>query len=229
MDLAGVTLVTFDCFGTLIDWEMGILRAVRPLLPRTFPDEQVLALYAKIEREVEGEAYRSYREVLAEVMRRIGRDLGRAVGPGDAKQLAGSLATWAPFGEVPAMLAAIKARAKVGVISNVDHDLFEPIAAKLGVELDLLVTAEDVRAYKPSEAPFRRAMELAGKMGIKPGAMLHAAESRFHDIEPASRLGLKTAWVNRGRGRPGATPVVAAKADLEVRNLRELAAALGAA
>lgn len=229
IDFSRAKLLTFDCYGTLIDWETGILRFFRALLPRTVTEAQILGLYAKHEAEIEAEAYRPYREVLGEVVRRLGREIGRAMGPGDSKQFARDAGSWLPFAETPGVLRDLKARFKLGVISNIDREIFAATREKLGVELDLLVTAEDVRAYKPSEAPFRRALELARKLGVEAGEIVHIAESRYHDVAPARALGLKTVWVNRRPGKVSATPAVDASPDLEVRSLRELGRATGPA
>ncbi len=201
--------LTFDCYGTLIDWESGI-RAVLG------SGEAVLERYAALETAAEAGPYKSYREVLA--------GIGRAFGA-PPSALADSLEDWEPFPDTVAALKALKKRFRLGVISNVDDDLFAATARKLEVSFDVVVTAQRVRAYKPSRKPFETALSA---LGLAPERVLHCAQSLFHDVAPASALGFKTAWVNRRKGKAGwgATPASSAKADLEFSSLESLAADL---
>ncbi|MCL4222298.1 MAG: haloacid dehalogenase type II [Phycisphaerales bacterium] len=209
---------TFDCFGTLIDWSSGILSALGPLAARHAPgmgERELLERYGQLEREVEAGAYQSYRAVLAEVTRRMFGDAA------DTTVLADSLATWEPFADTVESLRRLRGRARLGVLSNIDDDLFEPILDKLGRPFEVVVTAKQLQSYKPGEALFREGLR---RLGLEPHEVLHVAESRFHDIEPARRLGFRTAWVDRGRSASGHG---AAAADLTVRSLAELVAQLG--
>lgn len=220
-DFEGVEAITFDCFGTLIDWPTGILAALRPLADRhglALGDGELLARYAELEREAEAGPYVSYREVLRRVVRGL---FGPSAGEGDADALGRALGSWRPFPDTVAALRRLADRYRLGVLSNVDDDLFEPILETLGKPFEVVVTAQQVRGYKPGEGHFREAL---ARLGLGPGAVLHAAESRFHDVEPAGRLGFRTAWVNRGRSASGASD---ARPDIEVASVGALADLLG--
>lgn len=223
MDLTGVRWLTFDCYGTLIDWERGILAAARPLLPGA-ADGDILARYAALEAELERGAYTPYREVLRQVMAGLGRAFGVSISAQQAESLPESLKDWPAFDETPAALAALQRRFKLAVISNVDDDLFAGTAPKLGVRLDGLITAQQCRSYKPSLNNFRVAME---RLKAGPDQVLHIAESRYHDIAPARNLGIRSVWVNRAKGRPSASGGAEATPDLEVATLAELVRRLG--
>jgi len=220
-DLSGVEAITFDCFGTLIDWAGGILAALRPLADThgvTLGDDALLARYAELEREVEAGAYVRYREVLRRVVRGL---FGDGASDGDADTLGRALGTWQAFPDTVAGLRRLADRYRLGVLSNVDDDLFEPILGTLERPFEVVVTAEQVRSYKPGEGHFREAL---ARLGLEPGEVLHAAESRFHDVDPAGRLGFRTAWVNRGRSASGVSD---ARPDVEVPSVGALADLLG--
>lgn len=214
----GVQACTFDCFGTLIDWSSGIVAALEPLAARHAPgmsERDLLERYGREERAVESGAYQSYRGVLGEVTRRM-----FGVGA-DATALARSLATWEPFPDTVESLGRLRSRFRLGVLSNIDDDLFEVILNKLGRPFEVVVTAWQVRSYKPGEAHFREGLR---RLGLEAHEVLHVAESRFHDIEPARRMGFRTAWVDRGRSASGQGE---AAADVTVRSLAELVERLG--
>jgi 2-haloacid dehalogenase len=223
VDLSGVRWLTFDCYGTLIDWERGILAVVRPLLPGA-ADADILARYAALEAEQERGKYRPYREVLQRVMVGLGHASGVSISPHQAEALPKSVKDWPAFDETPAALAVFQRRFKLAVISNVDDDLFAGTAPKLGVRLDGLITAQQCHSYKPSLNNFRVAME---RLGAGPDQVLHIAESRYHDIAPARTLGIRSVWVNRARGRPSASGEAEAAPDMEVATLTELVERLG--
>ena len=197
-------IVTFDCYGTLIDWESGIAGAFtraaaadRVELKR----EDILREYARIEPEVEHEHYRPYREVLTEAAQRVAQSLGWTT---DGAFLAESLPSWTPFADTNPALERLRAGGyKVGVLSNIDDDLFAKTRRHFTVDLDLLVTAQQVRSYKPGHAHFNEARRRMGD-----ARWLHAAQSNFHDVVPANALGIPSAWVNRHgeSARPGGTP-----------------------
>lgn len=229
MDLSGVQWLTFDCYGTLIDWEAGILRAVRKQLSaRGIPalDDDILTRFAALEAEQERGPYKLYREVLRSVMADLGRAFGVRFYPEEVSSLPNSLGEWPAFPETPKALAVFKNRFKLAVISNVDNDLFALSAPKLGIPLDALITAQQCRSYKPSLNNFRTAL---GRLGIGPDQVLHIAESRYHDIAPAKSLGIRSVWVNRRPGKPSASGAADATPDLEVRSLTDLAAKIGSA
>ena len=200
-------IVTFDCYGTLIDWENGIagafLRAAASdgiVLDRA----AVLAAYASVEPHVEQEHYRPYREVLAETATRVAHTLGWPLTYERAGFLAVSLPEWRPFADTNAALERLRAAGiRLGILSNVDDDLLAGTRRHFAVDFDLVITAQQVRSYKPRAAHFTTARERIG------GARwLHAAESNYHDIVPVNAMGVATAWINRG-GRaalPGGTP-----------------------
>jgi 2-haloacid dehalogenase len=204
-------VVSFDCYGTLIDWESGILAAMQPVIARhelvAGPDDVLLA-YARAESAVEAGPYKPYREVLRRTFAAMAKDLGFAPQAGELETLVEALPSWEPFPDTVAGLRALQAMGhRLAVISNVDDDLFAGTARVLQVQFDAVVTAAQARCYKPGEAIFARAFEV---MGVAPSRMLHAASSRYHDIVPAKRLGMQTVHVVRdgGRGSVGATPGV---------------------
>jgi 2-haloacid dehalogenase len=227
-------VVSFDCYGTLIDWESGILAAMQPVLARhelvAGPDE-VLSAYARAESAVEAGPYKPYREVLRRAFAAMAKDLGFAPQAGELETLVEALPSWQPFPDTVAGLRALQASGhRLAVISNVDDDLFAGTARLLQVEFDAVVTAAQARCYKPAEAIFARAFEV---IGVPPSRMLHAACSRYHDIVPGKRLGMQTVHVVRdgGRGSDGAAPkldtVEAAVADWIVADLAGLVRLLG--
>lgn len=228
IDPGDIRALTFDCYGTLIDWETGILGTLEPLLARHALNpgpRRLLELYSRIEPEVQREDYRPYREVLGEVTRRIARELGFEATPDEARALADSLGEWPAFAETPRVLARLAEHFRLGVLSNIDRDLFElsrrHIRAEHGFDFELVVTAQDTRSYKPAIGHFWRAMELLRLPGAR---ILHAAESPFHDIAPAQSLGLRTAWINRRAHKGGlaASRDASIEPDIEATSLREL-------
>lgn len=197
-------VITFDCYGTLIDWESGIADAFRAAGVNR-DREELLRAYAEAERSVEREAYRPYREVLAEAASRVTG--------GDGAFMPESLPRWTPFPDTNAALERLRAAGyQLGILSNTDDDLLAATRRHFTVDFDLLVTAQQVRSYKPAHGHF-----LAAREAIGGKCWLHAAQSNFHDIAPATELGIPNAWVNRHGQRGGVTPTV------EVRDLNELA------
>ena len=216
--------LTFDCYGTLIDWESGILSALRPVLSRhgiETTDDEVLAAYAASEERAEGGAYRPYREVLREVMLAVGDRFGFTPAAEERDRLAASIEGWPPFPDTIEALRLLKRRYRLAILSNIDDDLFTATARRLEVPFDEVITASQVRSYKPRPAHFETALE---RLGLQRDRLLHVAQSLFHDIAPAHRLGLSTVWVNRRHDREGfgATPRGDARPDLELPDLRAL-------
>jgi 2-haloacid dehalogenase len=229
MNFSRFRALTFDCYGTLIDWETGILRALRAVLaPRGIdrPDDELLEGFARIESPIQQGPFLRYRAVLDQGMLQLARHLGFDPTPGEVTALSASLPSWPPFPDTVAALDRLRRHYRLGIISNVDDDLFAGSARLLGGRFDWIVTAESVRSYKPSRNNFHRALE---RIGLPRDQVLHVAQSLYHDIEPARSLGLATVWVNRRglRGGSGATPPSAAKPDLEVPNLATLAELAG--
>jgi 2-haloacid dehalogenase len=225
IDFSAFEVLSFDCYGTLVDWESGILDTVRSFAKRTgveIGDARILKLYAQLESKAEAGEWVPYREVLSRVMRGFAREFHVSLAAGDTELLAGALPEWPLFPDTIAALKRLAGVFRLAVISNVDDDLFEKTRSRLGVEFDWIVTAERARSYKPSRRNFKVAMQTAG---VPAARWLHAAQSLFHDVAPARELGLTTIWVNRRRGKDGAgaTPPAAASAHLEVGSLAELA------
>jgi 2-haloacid dehalogenase len=208
IDFGRVEALTFDCYGTLIDWEAGILAGLRPLLGQagaSVSDDALLERYGAAEAEVEAGPYRRYREVLARAAGKVCREFG--VEPDEAALAAfgGSVVDWPAFPDSAEALARLKTRYKLAVITNCDDDLFAASNRRLGVEFDEIVTAQQVGAYKPSHRGFEAMFE---RLAIPTEHILHVAQSLFHDHVPAWELGMTSAWIDRRHGREGtgATP-----------------------
>jgi 2-haloacid dehalogenase len=224
LDFHRFRVLTFDCYGTLIDWESGILAALRPLMAahgKSLADEKLLELYGELEAEAEGGEYQSYRKILEAVAYGVGRRLGFEASEQEARSLPESLKNWQPFPDTVAALRKLKSRYKLAIVSNTDDDLFADTARLLKVPFDWVITAQQAGSYKPSERNFRLALE---RIALPPDAVLHCAQSIYHDIVPARALGLATVWVNRrGAKGGGATKAARGQPDLEVPDLKTLA------
>src|SRR5215469_1393501 len=231
MDFSSIRLITFDCYGTLIDWETGILASLRALLHNLPPieDDKLLNLYGEIEAQLESGPYMAYRAILGRAAQEIGRRLGVAINAGDSQRFAESLRLWKPFPDTVDALNSLAKRYKLGIISNVDDALFADTQRQLKTSFAFVVTAQQVRSYKPSQKNFQEALSRAEKAGIHKDQVLHAAESLYHDVGPANALGLKTAWVHRRFDKPGfgATKPGTAMPAVRVRSVGELAEKLG--
>ncbi|MBD2337798.1 haloacid dehalogenase type II [Calothrix sp. FACHB-156] len=218
-------VLTFDCYGTLIDWERGILAAFKPLLTnhkQNLDDETILQLFAQFESEIQKGEYLTYKEVLRKVVERLGEQLGFTPSSEELYSLSNSIQNWLPFPDTVKALKSLKKQFKLATISNIDDNLFADSAKHLTVDFDWIITAEQVKSYKPSLNNFRVAID---RIGLPKEQILHVACSVYHDIIPAQSLGISTVWVNRRTGKEGAganLPVVA-QADLEVTNLQTLA------
>lgn len=225
LDFDRFTYLTFDCYGTLIDWEQGILAALRPVLDRhgiALSDDAALEVYGELESAAEHGPYRPYRELLATVMDGFGERLGFAPAADEREALAVSVGDWPPFPDTVEALQTLARRFQLAILSNIDDDLFAGSARRLGVTFAAVVTAEQVGRYKPDPRNFRA---LLTRLDVAPDRVLHVAQSLFHDIAPAHALGLTTVWINRRHDRPGfgATPPATARPDLEVTDLATLA------
>ena len=225
VDFGAFEAMTFDSYGTLIDWEAGIVAAFAPALRAAGIEtgaEDLLERYARHEAAIEAGAYVRYSEVLGRAFVGICGELGVSPGPEEVAAFSRSVGQWPAFGDSAEALARLQRRFRLGVITNCDDDLFALSNARLGVEFDWVVTAEQAGSYKPS----RRNFELAfAELGIPRERILHVAQSLFHDHVPAKALGLTTVWVDRRRGREGsgATPPSEAAPDLVVADMRTLA------
>lgn len=215
-----VETITFDCYGTLVDWRAGIATALEPVLGDRAPSgpTALIDLYVETEAAVEGERYRRYREVLNLTEQRLCEHLGAAV-PSGSGALAESIGNWPLHADTNESLRRLASRYKLGVLSNIDRDLFAQTAKNFDVEFDFLISAEDVRSYKPGLAHFERMLEQHGPTE----SVLHVAQSLFHDGGPAGELGIAFVWINRYK-HENDTDVVP---DAEFASLAELADALG--
>jgi 2-haloacid dehalogenase len=185
---------TFDCYGTLIDWERGIGDTLARLWPAGDRDE-LLAKYHDLEPEIQKGDALPYREVMAEALRRIARDEGIALSPGDEDALAASLPSWSPFPEVTASLRELVSRGwRVGILSNTDPDLLAASLERVGIRPDLTITAAEAGSYKPAHGHWEAFRE---QSGADPARHVHVAASLFHDIVPCSELGIPAVWINR--------------------------------
>ncbi len=225
IDFQRFELLTFDCYGTMIDWEAGIFSALHPILHahgKTLPEPTILETYSELEVMAEEGEFRPYRQVLASVVAGFGERFGFEPTQAEIESLPNSLPRWQPFPDTAEALRRLKSRYKLAVISNVDDDLFAASAKKLGVPFDYVITAQQARCYKPALNIFKLALE---RSGASPEKILHVGQSIYHDVLPAQSLGMATAWVNRKSPRPNAGAARSAQGtpDLEVSDLKSLA------
>jgi 2-haloacid dehalogenase len=228
LDFTRFEIVTFDCYGTLIAWETGILTALRHILSahgKKNDDAKLLHLYGDFEQLSEQDPFHPYREVLQSVVRRFGAELGFTPTPDETRSLPDSLARWKPWPDTIAALRQLKTKFRLAIVSNVDDDLFAATRPQLGVDFDEVITAQQAQAYKPSLKIFELALN---RIHAPAHRVLHVGQSIYHDVIPAQSLGLATVWVNRPSARPGVGAVKAANAnpDLVVTSLEELARTL---
>ena len=226
MNLKDFSVLTFDCYGTMIDWESGIFSALHPVLKahsQKISEVALLEMYADLELAAEQGEYSKYWDVLESVVRGFGQRLGFKPTEAEVRSLPESVKTWQPFPDTVAALQKLKSRYQLAVISNIDDDLFTLTAPKLKVHFDHVITAAQARCYKPCTKIFRMAQE---RMGVSPGKWLHVGQSIYHDVIPVKSLGIATVWVNRPspRAGAGATKAASGKPDLEVSSLDALAA-----
>lgn len=225
LDLTHFKVLTFDCYGTMIDWETGIFSALRPILAahkKSIADSALLQMYSELEASAEQGEFLRYRDVLQSVVRGFGEHLEFVPTDAEVRSLPDSLANWPPFPDTVEALRKLKSRYQLAVISNVDDDLFAATAPKLGVAFNHVITAQQAGCYKPCIRIFKLAEE---RMGVTRDQWLHIGQSIYHDVIPAQSLGIATVWVNRPSPRPGAGAAKAAagKPDVEVPNLKTLA------
>lgn len=215
MDFSPIKALTFDCYGTLIDWEAGILAALRRVLSahdRELPDAELLKMYAQFEGEAQAGSYKSYRSVLRMVTYEFASRLGFGLDEGEDRILPESVAQWPAFPDTVAALRALKARYRLCVLSNIDDDMIAAtVRNHLLVEFDEIVSAQQVKSYKPGHAHFHEGLR---RLGLEPHEVLHVGESRRHDIVPAKALGIPNAWVQR-RAAAGSTASASGAADVQ--------------
>ena len=236
LDFNQFEVLSFDCYGTLIDWESGILTGLKTILSShkitqeiasvSIDDEHLLEMFAQQESLLEEKEYLTYREILKKVVQAFGVQLNFIPTEAEVNSLAESIQNWEPFADTVAVLKALKKRYKLTIISNIDDDLFAYTAKKLEVDFDWIITAQQVKSYKPALQNFEVAIE---RMGIADHKLLHVAQSVYHDIIPAKSMGLSTVWVNRRKNKQGSGATVAASEnpDLEVPDLKTLVSLIG--
>jgi len=227
LDYGRFDALTFDCYGTLIDWEAGILAGLRPVLGRRGlgpSDDALLEVYAGFEAAAEAGPYLRYREVLAGCLREIAAQYGFEADETEVAAFADSVGEWPAFPDSSAALALLRTRFRLGVITNCDDDLFARSATRLGTVFDWVVTAQSVGGYKPDVRNFEVAFE---RIGLPRERILHVAQSLFHDHVPAKGLGLSTVWIDRRHDRPGfgATPPANATPDATFPDIASFATA----
>ena len=187
--------ITFDCYGTLIDWAGGLEQSFHQIFGDALVGRkpELFEAYVKTEAALEARAYRSYREVLATAVEGVSKHFSIDLPAGRAGLLADTLPQWRPFADTNEALVRLKERFRLGVLSNIDRDLFAGTARHFDVEFDFVVTAEDVRSYKPGHLHFLRLLESHAERD----SVLHVAQSLFHDGRPAGALGIAYVWINR--------------------------------
>jgi 2-haloacid dehalogenase len=233
MDFEHFTAISFDCYGTLIDWEAGILLVLRALLAshgQSLTDAAILELYGEFEAEAESGPYQSYRDVLQSVVRAFADRFHFKASSAEVHSLHESVPAWLPFPDTVPALRELQQRYKMVVISNIDDNLFAETRKHLDVGFEAVITAEQARSYKPSINNFQMALRT---LAISPDRLLHAGQSVYHDVVPARSLGISTVWVNRKSARPGIGAVRDSpgrasekQPDLEVADIASLAAAV---
>jgi len=207
MKLTDFKALTFDCYGTLIDWESGIVDALKPLAARADRElarDDILAAHARYESAHQAQTqWRPYRDILATVYKRLAEEWGVAVTYAECEAYGRSIADWPAFADSADALAHLKGHYKLIILSNVDNASFEHSRARLGVEFDAVYTAEDIGKYKPALCSFDYLFDCLPALGIGKDDFLHVAESLFHDHAVTNRLGIASCWINRRHDREG--------------------------
>lgn len=230
MRLSDFRVLSFDCYGTLIDWETGILTALEPLTGKvaSLTPDQILETFARHETAQEAEAPSMiYSQLLAAVHARMAKEWGvKTTAEADAR-FGASVGAWPAFEDSPAALQYLKQHYKLGILSNVDRESFRASNKKLQVEFDWIFTAEDIGSYKPSLKNFAYMLAKLAEAGLAKKDILHTAESLFHDHAPANTLGLASAWIQRRHAQEGfgatAKPAQTPHYDFRFTSLREMA------
>ena len=226
LDYGRFEALTFDCYGTLIDWESGIAAGLRQVLGAAgagSPDDELLRAFADIEAPAEAGPYQRYRDILALAARGVAARYGVEPAEATVAAFADSVGDWPAFPDSAAALARLHERFRLGVITNCDDDLFARSAARLGTPFDWVITAQQAGRYKPDARPFELAFE---RIGLPRERILHVAQSLFHDHVTAKRLGLTTVLIDRRAGRAGgATPPAEAAPDATFPDMASFAEA----
>lgn len=233
MKLRDFTTLTFDCYGTLIDWESGMLAALQPLTRRVSPTlsaDQILEAHARHEsaQQVQTPAMR-YSELLAVVYKRLAEEWGLPVTWKECLAYGASVPDWPAFPDSVEALAYLKKHFKLVILSNVDNESFSASAERLKVAFDAVYTAQDIGSYKPSERNFEYMLQKQASNGTRQEQILHTAESLFHDHVPANRHGLASCWIHRRHGKEGfgatMTPATMPRHDFRFTSMAEMARA----
>ena len=224
IDYRAFEVLSFDCYGTLVDWEAGIVGAMRALVGEAVArrsDDELLRAFAAAEHNAEV-PYKLYREVLAKSLRAVGEELRFPVSDSQAAAFGGSVVDWPAFLDSEVALRRLQSRFKLAVITNCDDDLFAASERRLGVSFDFVITAQQVGSYKPDLANFHFAHD---RIGVPPARILHVAQSLFHDHVPAKALGMTTVWIDRRDSKAGgATPAASATPDARFTSMEAFAA-----
>lgn len=225
-----ITVLTFDCYGTLIDWEKGILAAVTPLFSRyrlRVTPEAILSSFVPHEARLESGPWRPYREILRAVLTGMAADFDIVLSNDETRLLSDSLPLWPPFPDTVEALQRLAMKFRLVIVSNTDDALFAETRKRLVVPFDEVITAEQVKSYKPGKAHFR---EMLRRLDVPASGILHVAQSLYHDHAPAQELGFPTAWINRPSllAGTGLAPQANVKPDLVFPDLAALAVSLEA-
>ncbi|RWD24402.1 MAG: haloacid dehalogenase type II [Mesorhizobium sp.] len=237
MKLTDFKALTFDCYGTLIDWESGMIEGLKPLTERAgrgLSRNEILEAHARHESsQQKWTPQKRYSDLLSIVYKRLAEEWGVTATRDDCVAYGESVKDWPPFADSAAALRYLKQHYKLVILSNVDNRSFSFSNQKLGVDFDAIYTAEDIGSYKPSDRTFNYMLEKLATIGIGADQVLHTAESMFHDHVPASRLGLKSCWIYRRHADQGfgATmyPGDMPKVDFRFDSMADLAKAHGEA
>jgi 2-haloacid dehalogenase len=233
MKLSDFTVLTFDCYGTLIDWESGMVEALKPLvakLGRALSRNEILEAHARHESSQQMiTPAKRYRELLAVVYKRLAEEWGVPAAWDECLSYGRSISDWPAFPDSAEALRYLKEHYKLVILSNVDNESFAHSNRKLGVAFDAIFTAEDIGSYKPSPRNFKYLLDKLAARGIEKEHILHTAESLFHDHAPANEFGLANCWIHRRHAEggfgatmsPGKTP----HTEFRFSSMAEMAAA----
>jgi 2-haloacid dehalogenase len=231
MKLSDFKALTFDCYGTLIDWETGILAALEPLASRSKQPRsraELLEAYGVHEHAQEHQTpTMKYSQLLAITYKRMAENWSTPAPWEECVAFGQSLRNWPAFPDTPGALKYLKQHYRLYVLSNVDNESFSYSHPKLGVQLDGLMTAQDIGSYKPNPRNFEYLLERLGSQGIRNEQILHVAQSLYHDHKPANEFGLASCWINRQHGKAGATrqPETMPRLDFQFTSMEEFAEA----
>jgi len=234
MNLSGFKALSFDCYGTLIDWESGILTALRPLADRagiTLDDDAILAQFAAVESAQQAATPdMRYADLLSLVHGRLAGDWGLDVDAAENERFGASVGDWPAFPDTAAALRMLGERYRLVILSNVDRQSFQASQKRLGVTFDAVYTAQDIGSYKPDPRNFAYLLERLAENGVRKSDVLHVAQSLFHDHAPANAIGLASAWIDRRHGASGwgatVPPPPGVRYDFRFRTLGEMTEAV---